>query len=284
MAPTLAPPDEGRIKTLSACAVANFSQGHEPPSDKPSMQLRLAHGPRFGRGLVIALSGVDCAGKTTQRAGLVGVLRSLGSEPLTFWSRAGYTPGLKALEKALRRLRGRRGSPRSGVSSRPGGYPRRAASLRNPLVRWLWLRAALLDLWVSYGLRLRWWRATGRVVICDRYLLDCLVDFRVNFSAERVEELLLFRLLRRTAVRPDAAFCLLIPAELSARRASAKARRHWETLEVLRARRREYGRLCGELSVRALDGTREAGDLAVQLQREVLAVLQASALDLGRSH
>src|SRR5688572_19824497 len=101
------------------------------------MDLRLVHGPRSGRGVVIAVSGVDCAGKTTQRERLVGVLRSLGSEPVTFWSRAGYTPGLKALRntvrKALRRLRGR-GSPRSGVSSRPGGYPRRATSLRHPLL------------------------------------------------------------------------------------------------------------------------------------------------------
>src|SRR6185436_3648119 len=128
--------------------------------------------PSSARGMLIALSGVDCAGKTTQRELLMEALREHGLRPRKIWTRAGYTPGLEAVKRALHPLRGRRKARRQGVSERPSRYPRRASDLRNPLRRWLWLTAALLDLVWVYAVRVRLLRAAGRTVVCDRYLLD----------------------------------------------------------------------------------------------------------------
>jgi len=238
------------------------------------------------KGIVVALSGVDCAGKSTQRDSLMQALRSWGYAPTAIWTRAGYTPALKGVKRAWQRLRGKpaRRGVSAGVSEKPSGYPRRAANLRNPLVRWLWLTSALLELLWVYGVRIRLWRAAGRVVVCDRYLLDCLVDFRVNFPTDRVEERWLCRLLRRISVRPDASFCMLIPAEQTMMRARGKSRFHWETLEVLRERRREYEGVSHELAVQVLDGARSAGELALTVQRSVLTALRGTELRLGRSH
>jgi thymidylate kinase len=222
---------------------------------------------------VIALSGVDCAGKSTQRDLLLGHLCALGHEPRTLWTRAGYTPGLETLKRALGFLRGRGKAPRQGISDRPGRYPRRAANLGHPLRRRLWLTAALLDLLWTYGLRIRSWRARGRVVLCDRYLLDCLVDLRVNFPDDRVEERWLCRLLRRVSVRPDAAFCLLVPPGETLARARAKARFHWETPEDLEARWRAYEALAQELAVQPLDGCRPAAEIAQAIQRGLAGCL-----------
>lgn len=223
---------------------------------------------------MVALSGVDCAGKSTQRDALMEFLRAQGHAPVNLYTRAGYTPGLRALKNALRALRGKKARPeREGVSGAPSLYPRRAANLGSPLRRRLWLTGALLDLLLQHVVRVRWLRSRGRTVVCNRHLLDCLVDFRVNFPDDGVERWLLWRLLARWAVRPDAAFCLVIPAELTLARAREKARFHWETVEVLERRRREYGELSARLGVETLDGTRPIEEIAHAIQRGIPGTL-----------
>ena len=153
------------------------------------------------RGILVALSGVDCAGKSTQRDHLMTVLRAAGHVPLNVYARAGYTPGLKAVKAKLGSLAGRRRSSPKEMSGKPSRFPRRAASLRNPVKRWFWLTIALLGLIWLFCVRIPFARSRGRAVVSNRYLLDSIVDFRVNFPDDRVEEWLLFRLLRRFAVR-----------------------------------------------------------------------------------
>ena len=72
----------------------------------------------------------------------------------------------------------------------------------------------------------------------------------------------LCRLLRRLAVQPDAAFCLLIPTERSLQRSRVRSRYNWETLDVLQQRCDEYRALGTELGVEILDGNQPAASLA----------------------
>lgn len=230
------------------------------------------------RGIVVALCGVDCSGKSTQRSLLVEELRARGHSPLNVYRRPGYSPGLRFVRHTLSRLTGRKQSARSGVSREPGRYPRRASNLGHPLRRKLWLTVGLLDLLWLYGLRIRWLRSRGRDVVCNRYLLDALVDLRVNFPADRVQESWLWRLLLRCSVRPDASFCLMLPAEVTMQRARQKGRYHWETLDVLQARRREYQALSGEFGAQILDGLRPEAELAGSIQRSLAQLLPAHEL------
>jgi thymidylate kinase len=238
------------------------------------------------RGFVVALSGVDCAGKSTQRDALFEHLRAAGYEPVNLYTRAGYTPGLRALKRRWHALRGKKKRAREdaeGVSEHPSRFPRRAANLPNPLSRRIWLTTALLDLLLLHCVRIPWMRRRGVAVVCNRHLLDCLVDFRVNFPDDRVERGLLCRLLRRFAARPDAAFCLSIPADLTMQRSRAKNRFHWETLDVLERRFREYDSLARELGVEILDGTRPVGEISRSIQRALPVTLAAGELQHGRA-
>ena len=63
------------------------------------------------------------------------------------------------------------------------------------------------------------------------------------------------RLLRRLAVQPDAAFCLLIPAEQSLQQSRVRSCYNWKTLD-------EYRALGTELGVEILDGNQPAASLA----------------------
>ena len=210
---------------------------------------------------------MDCAGKSTQRDRLMELLRSRGDTPVNFYGRPGYTPGLRLFKTTVGRLKGRRKPVRNGVSKDAGNFPRRASNLGNPLARKLWLMAALLDLVWLHCVHIRLVRARGRTVVCNRHLLDCLVDFRVNFPADRVEQGLLWRLLRRFSARPDATFCFLISAELTMERSRNKSRFHWEPQDVLELRRREYAALAGEFGSHVIDGTRSVEEIACSIDR-----------------
>lgn len=238
------------------------------------------HRPRTtSRGIVIALSGIESSGKSTQRELLVDYLRSQGTSPVQIWTRPGYSPRLKIIKRLLRRLRGRRKPQRAGISRQSGQYPRRAASIGHPLKRWCWVTVAMLDLIWVYAIQVRVWRALERPVVCDRHLLDSQVDFRVNFPDDRVEDRLLWRLLCRVTSKPDAAFCLLIPAEQSLRRTQNRGRLNWETPGVVEQRLLAYRTLADELPVRILDGEQPIEQIASILRDRVAELTGSSAVE-----
>ena len=221
--------------------------------------------------MLIVFSGIDGAGKTTQIERLLAQLRDEGRAPVYLWSRGGYTPLFNALKSLLRRLSGKRLVPESGRS------PQRKRSLSRPVVRKVWLTLALLDLILLYGLVLRWWRWRGRPIVCDRYLWDTLVDFRLNFPQEQVETWLLWRLLRRAAPRPDAAFLLLVPVEESVRRSHLKDEPFPDSPDVLAKRLGQYQTLAEKGHWQVLDGRRAIDDLAHQIQMTLSDLPSADA-------
>lgn len=143
-----------------------------------------------------------------------------------------------------------------------GHTRRRERAFKSPATRRAWLWLALLDLIKVYAVQVRLWRWRGRTVICDRYLWDTLVDFRLNFPQEAVEKSLLWRALDRLTPRPDAAFLMLIPVEESVRRSDLKGEPFRDSIEVLRERLSQYESLAREGHWRVLDGRRAADDLA----------------------
>lgn len=219
--------------------------------------------PAPAQGLIIALSGIDSSGKSTQREQLADALRARGAEPVFVWTRPGYGRRTRVLKRTYRRLRRGATKPfaanataRSERSSKgKNRYPRRAENLPNPVVRRLWLTMALADLLWVYVVQVRWLRARGRAVICDRYLTDALVDFRVYFPDDAVEQRLLGRLLLHFAARPDVAVCLLVPAEESQKRSQLRERKHQDELDVLKVRIGHYRQVCAELGTTVVDGT-----------------------------
>ncbi len=235
-----------------------------------------AHGP--GNPPVIAIGGMDRAGKSMARAALLKHLEAKGYHPVYRWSRVGYTWRIERAKRLLRRLLGGRGSRggRRGSAEEgdePRSYPQRAARMRNPLKRRLWTTLALLDLLWEYGVTVRTLRARGRAVVCDRWICDALTDLRVNFPQDRLEKRLAWRLLMKLALRPDLSVLLLISPEESLRRAHASGRRRIEAREILEARLAEYQRIAatglGELIDAGRDPETIAKDLCDRLDAQL---------------
>ena len=208
----------------------------------------------------VTFSGLDGCGKSTQLEHVAALLEAEGARPVRLWSRGGYTPGVEGLKRLARRLTGR-ALPASGASKE------RTEALKRPLVARAWLAVAMLDLLRIYGLQVRWWRLTGRPVLCDRYLWDTLVDFRMAFPDEPIEGRLLWRLLTRVAARPDHAFLLTVPPAEGERRSLDKGDPFPEPLELRRRRELLYKDLVARGVFDVLDGSRPIESLFRDIEK-----------------
>ena len=165
--------------------------------------------------MIISVSGLDGAGKSTQIDLLRKTLRSEGASVKVFWARGGYTPGFEFIKRILRRLLGKKAFP-SGRSKQ------REDKLKNPFVQAAWLSFAIFDLCVFWGLYIRMFDNKNSVVICDRYLNDTLLDFRRNFPNVDLSKSYLWRLLVFITPKPDVSFLFWIPVSTTLARSIDK--------------------------------------------------------------
>jgi thymidylate kinase len=145
-------------------------------------------------GVVVAISGVDGAGKSTVAQAVAGDLHQLGVPVGVVWTRPGMRLGwLEKAARAGKRLLGQ--DPAPGLSQVAAGSGVTPASRRGPL-GWVW--SLLVALSFVADVRRRH-RAVRGVAICDRHLLDALVtmDFVYRGVDLRMHKALIQRLLPR---------------------------------------------------------------------------------------
>ncbi|MDN3643791.1 hypothetical protein QWY87_13825 [Lutimonas halocynthiae] len=214
--------------------------------------------------MLIAFSGLDGAGKSTQIDLLKSYFKQSGETVKLFWSRGGYTPGMQALKNIMRK------SKSSKIPSNHGNSKQRDESFSNPTVRKIWLSLAILDLILYYGIYLRFKSVFGVRVICDRYIFDTHIDFKLNFPQENVEKWLLWKLLLFFAPRPKRHFVLTIPVEESIRRSALKDEPFPDSEEVLELRLKDYLTFVSEESFAIhIDGTKGIDDIHTFITEEV---------------
>jgi len=164
---------------------------------------------------LITLSGIDGSGKSTQIILIEKYYKKINYQCTYLWTRGGSTPGIEAIKSLLRRVAGKK-LPPSGHSAK------RDRMFKKGWVQQTWIILSILDLLRIYSIKIRWELWRGRVVICDRYLWDTLIDFRIMFPHVKIESWILWRVLVWLSPKPHAEFLLMIPVELSEKRCSQK--------------------------------------------------------------
>lgn len=242
----------GRERELAAFADA-LRSGGEPVVPRVSRRLR-----RVREAGVVTLSGIDGSGKSTQAELLRDALTATGIDAVVEWNRLSHDRWLDAIARPVKKVL-RRGSSAPATAAAPGeqAAPGKARG------RGAWVVVVALANALAHLRSVRAHTLAGRVVICDRYVLDSVVHLRAQY-APGLGQRLGIALVRLLSPRPRAAFYLDLPADVAYERKPRPGRR--ERLERQAAR---YCEECARLGVTRMDATRPADDLAAEIATEV---------------
>lgn len=196
---------------------------------------------------LITLSGIDCAGKSTQLALLERALRARGNTRIkVLWFRPGYSPELDALRKLVRQLR----PSLLPTSTNPRARER---AFNKPAVRNSWLYLALVDTWLHFGVKVPLAMLFSDAVLCDRYLPDASLDLELKFPERAELARRLIALIGRVCPTPDGAILLNLPYEEMLRRMQEKQEPFPDAPDVRERRYKAYQALVGSDLWTALD-------------------------------
>ena len=212
---------------------------------------------------IVFFSGLDCSGKSTQIETLSNSYTKKNLKVFVFWSRGGYTNGFQKLKDILRMFSGKK-LPKPGVS------PEREKALSNPIIRRIWLTIAMIDLFYYYVIFLRIKYFLGYNIICDRYLLDTNIDFKLTYPQNNTDKWVLWRLIEVFALKPDFHFVSTIPVKESVIRSKFKFEPFPDSPEVLAKRLDLYNEnLKNNKSLIFIDGMRDKKEISKEIDNLV---------------
>lgn len=220
--------------------------------------------PRPRRPRIVAFSGIDGSGKSTQARALASSLGRLGYDVELAWAPLGSSKLLRAIflpiRNALGHLRGLHAEARddSGLVPNAGSVLRE----KSPLAHGAWSTLIALTNGLFHARTIARASASGRVVIFDRYVLDSLVRLRFLYGRERS-----YRaqdaIVRLLSPAPLGSFFLDVDARESLTRKDDRwTERDLDTLV-------ELYRTIDVAGITRLDGTRPPEELAAEIAQAV---------------
>jgi thymidylate kinase len=233
-------------------------------------------GNRKRPGVVVAVSGVDGSGKTTQVESLIDTLQSLGVDTVRVWTRLSFNERLwkvaRAGKRALAVVARRRGSNSLPADVDPSRLSDDGRRLRydSRLLTFGWSTLVAFENGMAHRRETKPHLRAGRVVVCDRYLLDSAVHLRYRYGESR--EFRFQRWLVKVLSPPAAAAFYL---EVQPATAVARKVDQYDVPQLER-QVRLYGEECDRWDVQRLDGERPRDDLAADIAATVWAALRPS--------
>lgn len=214
--------------------------------------------------MLIAISGVDGAGKSSQSQLLTKAFRQCGIRSVYVWSRCASTALARFSLGRGRRLFTPRRIAGRGQRNQIEKMEARKRYLENPVLRSLWSAFVLTELTTLYNLKVRLPLLFGRTVVCDRYILDALVEPGIYFNDGQIARSPFAKLLMFLNPTPDLAWLIDVPPETVVRRKGE------ELLDHIRAETVLYRKLGEQLGTRVIDGDRAIVEVSDEILHSTL--------------
>jgi thymidylate kinase len=217
---------------------------------------------------VIAFSGLDGSGKSSQAQALCNTLERLGYDAVVVWSRLSYNPSLNWIARPVKGFLGRfgnRAAPREHVE-----LAGRSLRQKSRLMTNLWAGVVALANGLTQRRIVRYHHRRGAIVICDRYLLDSAVHLRFRYGQD---ESLTWqkRIVRLLSPTPTRAYYIDVPPEVALYR---KAEQY--DLAQLNVQADLYRQEHTSLGARKVDGLLAPEVLCEEIARDVWHALHGS--------
>ena len=76
----------------------------------------------------------------------------------------------------------------NSIPKKSGNSAKRRKSFSKSYIRKIWLYLAIFDLIIMYVIYLRVINFFGIKLLCDRYIMDTLIDFKLNFPRKILKD------------------------------------------------------------------------------------------------
>ncbi|MDP9068357.1 MAG: hypothetical protein M3N53_08450 [Actinomycetota bacterium] len=256
------------LRTARVAALAEQLRASGVSSARSWPEASAALTPRVRPPRVVAFSGLDGSGKSTQVRLLAATLEHLGFRVAIAWHRVTFNPSLDLIArpvKALLALVRRATRSRAPLAQAPGpsGEPPARVFERGRVVSSIWGILVAIANGSSHRRTVLKHTRRADIVLCDRYVLDSWVQIRwlygggPLFPLQRVA-------VRALSPRPVVALFLRVPPQV------AWARKRDEFSPTgLEIQAVEYDRLFRSARAVVLDATRPAEEVAREVARTV---------------
>ena len=239
--------------------------------------------------MLICFNGIDGSGKSLQAHRLVEQLQAAGYPAVYVWS-GGTAPFTRPVARAGKALLRRRkhttdnpALPATSDALEPSTPYRSYLSFthgifKTRLVRTAWLHLSLLEHMAEIWTKVVPHLLSGRIVVCDRYIYDRLVNIAVLCNTGPEELTRQLRLARWYWVpQPGQWFFIDVPAEVAFSRKD-------DVPDVLFLQRRVplYCAIADTFKLQRLDGTAAPDEIAAQIWQSVQAALPSASAALDR--
>ncbi|SDJ26638.1 hypothetical protein [Proteiniclasticum ruminis] len=171
---------------------------------------------------MITFSGIDGAGKTTQILLFEKYCVDNGIKFKKMWARGRCTPGVVLIKNIVRKDKNL--NQKEKIEYRNNIH-------KSTSKRRLLLIASILDLYWFFGIYYRILDVLYPKFICDRYIWDTYIDFKVDYSEFNFENWLIWKLLLKLIIKPEESYVFVISAKESIRRGIQKKEAGMETIE-----------------------------------------------------
>jgi thymidylate kinase len=225
-------------------------------------------------GAVVAFSGLDGSGKSSQAEALRLNLERLGYPAVVVWTRLSYNPLLNVVARPVKRamlwVRGvddPAASPETVADAETKWRAAKDIRSGSAALTFVWATIVALANAGTQRRTTRYHLARRRIVICDRYCLDSSVHLRYRYGESHTFRFQT-RLVKTLSPKPLREYLLEIPGEVALQR---KAEQY--DLKQLKLQARLYREESRAYSVTHLDATRAREDLCEEISRDVWRAL-----------